>query len=53
MKWRRPTFGNSRVTSFFAIVPVSTMDEVRWLEHVTVVQIKGNYGWENILFIDY
>lgn len=67
MRWKKiikkfPKIGDTRVISYFALLLVEIDKEVRWLEKVTVKQIRaykyygpcGQYGphWKNIKFID-
>jgi hypothetical protein len=61
MKWKikhepEPEEGKVIVRKFFAFLPVSTENETRWLEYVTVqgyyLHIRYSWHWVNNIFID-
>ena len=37
MRWREPSFGETKIKSWFALFPVTLRGETRWLEKVTVL----------------
>jgi hypothetical protein len=66
MRWikkgsKKPTRGDARIKTWFALWPVTLNNEVRWLERVKVLQKFDEYitghggfvsGWENIRFLN-
>lgn len=43
----------TRVKSWFALLPVKINDEIRWLRRVSVLQYRLNgIGWQNYAFED-
>jgi len=60
MRWIMAQEGDSRIKSWFAIVPVEIGNEVRWFERVSVKQVynKSIYGgrvvfyWADVEFVD-
>jgi len=57
MRWKPkpgPKYGAKRTKTFFALLPVQSFltKEWRWLERVTVEEIRGLISWEPWQFID-
>lgn len=57
MRWTKAKYGDEKIKKKFAILPIATKDEVRWLEWVTVryryyVNQDCVKGWHAIEFID-
>jgi hypothetical protein len=59
MKWKNPNpkDGDVRIIKRFALFPINTPHETRWLEFVRIEQRYEGYnwaddGWQNTQFID-
>jgi len=62
MKWNTPRPNDTRIKSWFAIMPVTVRYDRRWLQFVSVQQewqylYTNSYGddiwvWKNMRFID-
>jgi hypothetical protein len=56
MRKKIPAFGKRRFKTFFALFPVSTSKEIRWLEKITIMQEFTHDGalgyWKSIAFIE-
>lgn len=58
MRYTKPSNGDKKVKTFFAILPVRVDKETRWFEWVTVGYTykvypwTGGSGWESTCFID-
>jgi hypothetical protein len=60
-KEKSPKVGDKRITSYFAFLPITVDNEIRWLENVTIEEefTKDDelphpmfHMWEKIRFID-
>jgi len=50
MRWRSNTYGDKRVVTRFAILPIRVNGQVIWLERVILHQSWGTFGsvkWHN------
>lgn len=55
MRWYRPSYGDTKMRSWFAWLPVTVGNETRWLERVTVMYIYGTTcakKWDSLYFVD-
>lgn len=52
MRWKVRKYGDRRIYTWFAFLPVNIGGEVRWLELVTVEQKYLFSHWSNEEFVD-
>lgn len=54
MRWTRPRPRETRIKSWFALLPVQIDYDIRWLETVKVEQMYSSYDgvWKNQSFVD-
>lgn len=60
MRFTNPLVGSVRIKSFYALFPYTINQETRWLERVTIKQIRvwkrfvlfDEYYWGDLGFID-
>lgn len=55
MRWYKPSYGDTKMRSWFAWLPVTVGNETRWLERVTVMYQYGTTAakkWDSLYFVD-
>lgn len=52
MRWYKPTMGDKKIVTKFALFPIQIKHEVRWLEKVTIEMEYGLTMWHPMRFVN-